>query len=591
VGRIPQEVIDSILARVDIVEVVGRDLQLKRAGKEFKCLSPFTDEKTPSFTVIPAKQMFHCFSSGKSGNALRWMMEYHRMPFPDAVRDLAHMAGVEIPEPSADAAPEAPEFTGEQQLMLDALTATAAKWRQDLSGHLPAQTYLASRSIAPEAVAAFGIGYAPASQVSTMESLARSKEDLTALEAAGVLGRRENGILRDRFRDRLTFPIQDAKGRVRGFTARYIGPPPANPEYTPPKYLNTPETPVFDKGACLFGLWQALQASRRHDVLVVVEGAIDVVSCHAHGFRNVVAAMGTGLSPEQLRLATRYTNSLIFLYDADRAGLQASLRAAQVVAPLLGQRLSVRFARLHSPDGAKEDPDSYLRKHGAAAFQKALDGALTYTEFLCDTLAQDPSYNLHTAEGRATYAQALLDYAQKLPQGILRESFITEIGERARIPRESLISLREAPTGVATMTTQSGLSHAGYEHPARTAIHNLLMDIQYYAPFFPDVVLAEQGSEYYRMLSALVTAQREVPFDLEDTVVARAAQALTLDPQRFWDIRQDRNPALPRLEHLDAIAWVIKDCTLRRIDRAIEQIKAGRDTAPDLQAAVSGLSP
>lgn len=421
-GLIPQSFIQDLLARTDIVEVVGSRLELKRAGREFKALSPFSHEKTPSFYVSPAKQFFHCFSSGKHGNAIGFLMEYDRLSFIEAVEELAKQAGLEVPREGGSA--ERLVLDGP----LDALAAAQRFFRDQLREAPAAIDYLKQRGVNPETAKRFGIGYAP----DAWDRLTRFFDDPRHAIAAGLLIERDEergnarGRCYDRFRNRVMFPIRDTRGRVIAFGGRALGDDPA-------KYLNSPETPLFHKGRNLFGLYEAKQATRSALAqLIVVEGYMDVVMLSQHGITEVVATLGTATTREHLQLLYKSAPRVVFCFDGDRAGRGAAWRALEQALPEAHGGRECLFMFL--PEG--QDPDSFVQQVGADEFRARIAQAQTLSGFLLGELAQQ--VNLGTLDGRARLAALARPYLDKLPEGPLRRLILNELARLTRLRVEDL---------------------------------------------------------------------------------------------------------------------------------------------------------
>lgn len=421
-GRIPQNFVHDLLARTDIVEVIGARLELKRAGREFKALSPFTNEKSPSFFVSPTKQFFHCFSSGKHGNAIGFLMEYDRLTFVEAVEELARRAGLEVPREGGNG-PDRLVLEGP----LDALAAAQRFFRDQLRHHPQAIEYLKKRGVSSETAKAFGIGFAPDS----WDALTRFFDDPGHAIEAGLLIRKDNteGSGRncyDRFRNRVMFPIRDTRGRVIAFGGRTLGNDPA-------KYLNSPETPLFHKGRNLFGLYEAKQ-SIKSDLaqLLVVEGYMDVVMLAQHGIHEAVATLGTATTREHLALIYKSTRKVVFCFDGDRAGRSAAWRALEQALPEVHGDRECTFMFL--PDG--HDPDTLVQEIGAEAFRERIGQAQTLSEFLLSELSKQ--VRLNTLDGRAKLAALAKPFLGKLRPGPLQTLMIDELARLTRLRPEDL---------------------------------------------------------------------------------------------------------------------------------------------------------
>jgi DNA primase len=414
-GLIPQSFIHDLLARTDIVEVISARLELKRAGREYKALSPFSNEKSASFFVSPTKQFFHCFSSGKHGNAVGFLMEYDRLTFVEAVEELAKRAGLEVPREGGG--------TFERLVLdgpLDALAAAERHFREQLKKHPVAIEYLKKRGVSGDTAKAFGIGFAPDS----WDSLTRFFDNpLHAIEA-GLLIPKDEGKAYDRFRNRVMFPIRDTRGRVIGFGGRTLGNDPA-------KYLNSPETPLFHKGKNLFGLFEAKQSVKSElPYLLVVEGYMDVVMLAQHGIPLAVATLGTATTREHLALIYKSTRKVVFCFDGDRAGRSAAWRALEQALPEVHGERECLFMFL--PDG--HDPDTLVQEIGADVFRERITEAMTLSGFLLSELSKQA--NLATLDGRAKLAALARPHLEKLRPGPLQTLMIDELARLTRLRRE-----------------------------------------------------------------------------------------------------------------------------------------------------------
>ena len=402
-GRIPRSFIDDLLSRVDIVEVIDEYVPLARAGRDFKACCPFHAEKTPSFTVSRAKQFYHCFGCQASGTAVSFLMEYARLEFVEAVEELAHRAGLEVPR-EGHATPKRPTT----EPLLSVLERASRFYRRQLRHHPDASRavdYLRSRGLSGEIAAAFHIGFAPPGWENLAQAFPAERKD-GLLVQAGLVTPRDGGGVYDRLRDRIVFPILDRRARAVGFGGRSIGD-------DTPKYLNTPETAVFHKGRELYGLPQARAAGGRQ--VVVVEGYMDVVALAQHGIGNTVATLGTALTPEHLKQLFRTWQDVVFCFDGDAAGQRAAWRALETALPLLRDGRQALFTFL--PEG--EDPDSAVRAHGRAHFESRIGEATTLGTFLFDKLKAQ--VDLNTIDGRARLVESARPLLEKLPAGAFRE--------------------------------------------------------------------------------------------------------------------------------------------------------------------------
>ncbi|MEO0949734.1 MAG: DNA primase, partial [Pseudomonadota bacterium] len=410
-GRIPQGFIDDLVARADIVEVLGNRLELKKAGREYKALCPFHNETTPSFTVSPEKGFYHCFGCGAHGTALGFLMEHDHLSFPEAVEELAGMMGVEVPR-------EAGNFQRDTRIdQLHTLMDAVAQAYADILRETPeAVEYLKQRGIDGQTAREFRIGWAPDAWDTVLKRFGGDHERVELLAAAGLVIPRDTGGHYDRFRGRVMFPIRDARGRTVGFGGRVIGD-------GEPKYLNSPETVLFHKGRELYGLYEARQKLRDIDRLVVVEGYMDVVGLARNGIRFSVATLGTATTGDHLDRLFRLTNEVVFSFDGDRAGRKAAWRALENALPKITDGRALRFAFM--PDG--QDPDSLVANEGSSAFERVLDAALPLSDFMIGELTAQ--VDAESAEGRAQLAELARPLVAKLPDGVYRELVIDALAE------------------------------------------------------------------------------------------------------------------------------------------------------------------
>jgi DNA primase len=421
-GLIPQHFIDDLIARADIVEVLGRRIPLKKAGREFKAVCPFHDEKTPSFTVSPQKGFYHCFGCGAHGTALGFLMDYDHLSFVDAVESLAGMMGVEVPRE------EGQRPARRYDELFEQLARAEKHFQSGLKKHQPAIDYLKGRGIDGATARRFGIGYAADGWSRMLDHFGTSAEKIDRLLAAGLIIRKDNGQHYDRFRDRIMFPIRDARGRAIGFGGRVMGD-------GEPKYLNSPETVLFHKGSELYGLYEARQALRAIDRLVVVEGYMDVVGLARHGIDFAVATLGTATTDEHLNRLFRLTDDVFFCFDGDRAGRAAAWRALENALPQIREGRQVRFVFL--PDG--QDPDSYVQQKGAAGFEKALNEGMPLSDFLIEELASQ--VDMTSIDGRARLAELARPLVGRIPPGVYRELLIGQLADSVGLSAAKLEAL------------------------------------------------------------------------------------------------------------------------------------------------------
>jgi DNA primase len=401
-SRIPEAFVEEVVARSDIVEVIGERVPLKKKGKEFAACCPFHQEKTPSFYVTPDKQFYHCFGCGAHGNVVGFLMEYDHVDFPTAIEQLAGRLGMEVPRQPGDR--ERLDRIGR----LREVTALATDWfRGNLRRHPEAIEFLKGRGLSGETAARFALGFAPPGN--HLEQALAGSVRADELVDTGLLIRRDDGDRYDRFRGRVIFPIRDPRGHVIGFGGRLLGP-------GEPKYLNSPETELFHKGHGVYGLYESRQIDQRPDALIVVEGYMDVILLAHYGVHHAVATLGTATTAEQLTLLFRQTDRLLFCFDGDAAGRRAAVRALEVALPLMHDGRDLRFAFL--PEG--EDPDSYVRAHGKNGFQRFVEqSALGFDRFLA--LHLDESIPGDDTAARARKNRQAHKLIARMPRGSLRK--------------------------------------------------------------------------------------------------------------------------------------------------------------------------
>lgn len=429
---IPPGFIQELLARADIVDVVGRHVQLKKAGINHKGLCPFHGEKSPSFIVSPSRQTYHCFGCGAHGNAVGFLMEHAGLSFPDAVRELAQQYGLAVPED--DTSPAERERAAAQKqrqaTLTDVLARASEHYRKELRASPRAIDYLKRRGLTGEIAARFGLGYSPDGWRSLASAFPRYDDPL--LEESGLViakasedGNEAETKRYDRFRDRVMFPIRSVQGEVIGFGGRVI-------DQGEPKYLNSPETPVFSKGRELYGLYEGRSAIRQRGYALVVEGYMDVVALAQSGFGNAVATLGTACTAEHVQKLFRFTESVVFSFDGDAAGRRAAGRALEASLPHASDTRTVRFLFLPP----EHDPDSYVREFGAEAFERCVAEAVPLSRQLIEAARSD--VDTATAEGRARFVVQAKPLWSALPDGMLKRQLLGQIASVASLPVEEL---------------------------------------------------------------------------------------------------------------------------------------------------------
>lgn len=425
--KIPQQFIEELLSRADIVELIDKRVPLKKQGREFAACCPFHNEKSPSFFVSPVKQFYHCFGCGAHGTAISFLMEYDHMAFPEAVRELAEMMGMQVPVEQGETA-----SVSSNAPLYEVLDKAASYYRTQLKTSRVAIEYLKSRGLTGEIAKEFNLGFVPPGWDNVLKAVGRDDAAVKALQGAGMLIEKENNRrFHDRFRERVMFPIKDDRGRVIGFGGRVIG-------QGEPKYLNSPETSLFHKGRNLYGLYEAKQALRSIPRLLVVEGYMDVVALAQYGVRYAVATLGTSTTTEHVIKLFKIVNEVVFCFDGDRAGRSAAWRAMENALPAAESGRQISF--LFLPEG--EDPDTLIRKEGKEAFEKRLSSATPLSKFMLDTLTADADYS--SSEGRAALVAKLVPYLALIRNGTYRMGIIEDVARLTGRRSEELTTIVNA---------------------------------------------------------------------------------------------------------------------------------------------------
>jgi DNA primase len=420
-NHIPREFIQLLLSRTELVDLIdGRVPLRKKSSNNYFACCPFHTEKSASFSVSQNKQFYYCFGCGAHGNAIDFLMQYDRMEFPEAVETLARQAGMEIPRESRTY--EKPAISNDLYALLENVSTL---YQQQLKQSPRAIDYLKQRGLSGEIAKEFGIGFAPPGWDHVLQTLGKTPSLKQQLFDTGMLIKKEEGGYYDRFRERIMFPIQDRRGRVIGFGGRVL-------DKGEPKYLNSPETLVFQKGHELYGLHQAQQANRQLTRVVIVEGYMDVIGLFQHGVNYAVATLGTATTATHLQRLFRQAPEIIFCFDGDQAGRTAAWRALLVTLPLISDEIQVRFMFL--PDG--EDPDTLIRKEGKEGFENRIQNAAALSQFFFQSLAAQA--DLSNMDGRARFAKMATEHLHQVPDGIFRQMMLDELAKRARVDIEHI---------------------------------------------------------------------------------------------------------------------------------------------------------
>lgn len=528
-GLIPRAFIDDLLARLDIIDVINTRLPLKKKGANHGACCPFHNEKTPSFSVNQAKQFYYCFGCGASGTAISFVMEYDRLGFVEAIESLAGELGVDVPREGGNDKPRE-----DHGALYGVLEKCANYYQNQLRDNPDAVEYLKQRGLDGETAKAFGLGYAPGG----WDTLASEGMQQSPLDKAGMLAHGDSGRRYDRFRERVMFPIRDRRGRTIAFGGRIMGD-------GEPKYLNSPETPLFHKGNSLYGLYELHQALRHPEQIIVVEGYMDVVSLAQFEVRNTVATLGTATTTAHIDLLFRTTKDLVFCFDGDRAGRAAAWRALENALPAMRDGCEARFLLL--ADG--EDPDSYVRAQGKAAFDALVASATPLSQFLFDHLTADR--DLESIGDRAKVAEDARPLINTLPSGIYRDLMGQRLSELVGTPVK--LDPPPPPPQPQRALKRKSKSGSGRMSTMRTALSMMLQFPSLLAEHDPEQIecpAADSAAPVFYKLVALITAKPSIstPSLLEqfrgekyaDALAALAAYSLPDDNE----IEQDDAKAL-----------------------------------------------
>jgi DNA primase len=547
--RIPQTFIDELVARADIVDVVGGRVALKKAGRDYKANCPFHEEKTPSFTVSPTKGFYHCFGCGAHGTALGFLMNYESLSFPEAVEALAEKLGLEVPSE------EDGENRSETHDLYGLLQEAEQLYRRALRESAVAVEYLKQRGIEGTTAARFAMGYAQDGWDTVISELGTSEKRIEGLLAAGLIVKGERGRTYDRFRNRIMFPIRDPRGRVIGFGGRLIG-------AGEPKYLNSPETPVFHKGQALYGLYETRHLRTRSEEILVVEGYLDVASLAQAGIEPVVATLGTATTADHVRRLTRLADRVVFCFDGDRAGRAAAWRALETSLPYAGGEAQIKFLLL--PEG--EDPDSYVRSAGAASFRELARGALPLSDFALGELTRET--DLTSVDARSELAARARPLLARLPQGIYRELMTQQLAEQVGLAPERFASL------VAPAQSSSLVTHDASVAPASGSRSPLIRKALALLLNFPsaaaEAALPEGWAEVTQPGTALFGRLLETAQSNPEITTAGLLERFRDDPEGRY---LGRIAAMPLFEEIESAGPVLAENLERIVAEArLEQL-------------------
>ena len=544
-ARIPDAFIDDLLARTDIVELVGSRVPLKRQGKEYSSRCPFHDERSASFTVSPTKQFYHCFGCGAHGTAISFLMNYDRLEFLDAVDELAKRVGMEVPRDTQqrNATPDSVD-------QYAALEAASKFFQKQLTLSDKARGYFDRRGVDDAIRSQFGLGYAPDGFSALRDALGTDPRRMALLERVGLFSKNDKGHVYDKFRDRVMFPIHDRRGRTIAFGGRVLDPEDS------PKYLNSPETPLFHKGRELYGLWQVRQANSKIERLIVVEGYMDVIALFQHGITQAVATLGPATTPDHAELLFRNAPDVYFCFDGDAAGRRAAGKAMESVLPRMKDGRQAFF--LFLPDG--EDPDTLVRSEGHAGFDLRLRDATPLSTFFFDELAKD--VNLGTLDGKARLAERAKPLLAQIPDGAFGDLM------RQRLTELTGVGAR-ANTSTAAQPARTRPQHAQTQKRSlvRSAIALLLQQPSLALALEPPYTFNILRQPGVALLTELVTLVRERPDITTGGVLEHFAEREEVVAlQKLASQAMPGEEALWRDEFLDAMGQLEKQTLHQRID-------------------------
>lgn len=554
-SRIPQPFIDDLLNRIDIVDTIDKRVKLKKTGKNYAACCPFHNEKTPSFTVSQDKQFYYCFGCGASGNAIGFVMDFDKVGFIDSVEMLASSAGMQVPREEPDFKDKAPKQDFKNLYKL--LEECSSYFQQQLKDHNErnrAVKYLQERGLSGQIAKAFQLGYAPKGWDNLLKKFGLTEADRKALITCGMVIEHEEEKKRyDRFRQRIMFPIVDIRGRTIGFGGRVlgeenrVGPDGKKVKGSGPKYLNSPETPVFYKGKELYGLYQARQANRELKHLLVVEGYMDVIALAQYGINNAVATLGTACGESHLKLAFKYTNTIVFCFDGDKAGRTAAKRALENSLPVMTDGYQIKF--LFLPEG--QDPDTLVRQIGQERFNELIQKGAPLEEFFFDALSE--GLDITTMEGRARLSKLAAPLMNQLPKSVYRELMFELLAQRTGLSQDILQELMTEPAPKLAPPTDNSTNNDTQRLPQKPT-QNTYSQVAHKGYPVPDFdlqpghgYLPQHDSQHYQhepQLQPPPGTNREVrPFHSGPTDLALAL--LLKNPDLIHNVN---NPELPITE-------------------------------------------
>jgi DNA primase len=557
---------DRVKQQADIVRVVGEYVRLKKNGQNFMGLCPFHAEKSPSFAVHPTKQIYHCFGCQVGGDVFKFVMEMEKCAFPEAIRIVAEKCGIAVPS-AKERSPEERRENQQRAVILEmhrtAQTFFAKQLESTPEGRV-ARAYLEDRGLDMQAIEQFGIGYAPSGGDALLRLLRAKYKDEKTLVDSGLVSRDQSGRLFDRFRRRITFPIANEGGKIVAFGCRALGD-------DMPKYLNSPETPIYSKSTVLYHLDRAKDALRRQDFAILVEGYMDAIAVARAGISNVVASCGTSLAEPQIKLLSRFTRRVIVNYDPDSAGQTATERS---IALLLEQDFEVRVLALPPVGDQKADPDLFIREKGAEAYLKVLKDAPPYVDYL---IARARQMDLTTGEGKRRAVNFLLPYVQKIPNRLLRSEWATRIAQQLRLDEPVLRAELSRAAKERRSEVKIGPDMLG--RPAKPVERRLIRMFSDAEDFKEELARRLQAERLYEGMEAEKIIAALIAASLASPPVAASDVAGTLDDR-------DRRLLFEVLfEEEDAATWEEAESCLaalqrRQVERAVAEVQHDIEAQP-----------
>ena len=555
-GRIPQEFIDSLLLRVDIVDIINARVPLKKKGREYTACCPFHNEKTPSFTVSTSKQFYHCFGCGVHGNAISFLMEYDHMDYVEAIETLSSQLGLDVPREGGHQAPKKRISKDLYDLLQDA----SDYFQLQLKGSNKAKEYLENRGLSKEIISRFQLGYSLPSWDSALKHLSISYTQQQIIET-GVAIEKDEGGAYDRYRDRIMFPIRNRKGQVIGFGGRVMGD-------EKPKYINSPETELFHKGSELYGFYEARGATRKLERIIVVEGYMDVIALAQYGISYAVATLGTATTPEHIQQIFRSVPEVIFCFDGDRAGKEAAWRALNNALSTVVDGKEIRF--LFLAEG--EDPDSLVRKIGKEAFEEMYaEDALALSDYLLKHL--QAQFNISSKEGKSRFLQALAELVKKMPDSLIRDQLMTEISVLTSIELNNIKKILIGNGFVAQHRMHRVNDREVRHTPIRYAITLLLHDTSLVRYVENPEQIALSNLSDANLLTTLIETIEENPHINGASLIERWRNTdfeASLIRLMKWQPDTDNNDVLAR-EFQDCLRQIRKKANEKKLEALIHK--------------------